>query len=181
MRITLWHPHLRMDCFCHSLNGWVQPGWTQLKCERFLRPLRLCQAVGLCKVSGDEAIFTSLDVINCNHMCQGQNASCTLARRSCPDVRILLCRCSDSQIHGGMIITFLYDSMTVCCLVLYPPHHMPIWKPTISHKYHKFVGEFPFIFSMQLDHHTPAIGVYNWPWRVSTTGKACHQRNGGTA
>ena len=23
---------------------------------------------------------------------------------------------------------------------------MPIWKPTISHKYHKFVGEFPFIF-----------------------------------
>jgi hypothetical protein len=119
-RITLWHPHLRMDCFCHSL--WLASARLNSAEMRTISwSFGFVKQLGCAKlVVGDETIFTSLDVINCNHMCQAQNASCTLARRSCPhDVRILLCRCSDSQIHGGMIITFLYDSMTVCCLVQY--------------------------------------------------------------
>ena len=159
-------------------------------------------------VVGDETIFTSLDVINCNHMCQGQNASCTLARRLWSrDVRILLCPwCSDSLFFMVAWSFFLYDSMTLCCLVENIPttsykyiyisykyiyiYHKYIYISYISYSHLKahnlpqstisFLATCPFIFSMQRKTITREKGVYNWPWRVSTTGKACHQRSGGT-
>ena len=127
----VWHYSYNVAMWCQwglpfgiHISGWIasvthwMAGFSQAElswnANDFFGRFGFVKQLGCAKLVVMKTIFTSLDVINCNHMCQGQNASCTLARRSCPDVRILLCRCfgfPNSWWHDHNFPVWLYDCM----------------------------------------------------------------------